>query len=56
MKLPLLGAGLSFIFGVAAPALAVQPASISANDNVAWSKVVDNPFDGKGERVTSLRE
>ncbi|MGV0024899.1 hypothetical protein [Phormidesmis priestleyi] len=23
------------------------PASVSANDNVAWSKVVENPFDGK---------
>lgn len=47
VKLQLLGAGLSFVLGIAAPALAVQPASISANTNVAWSKVVENPFDGK---------
>jgi hypothetical protein len=27
--------------------LAVTPASVDAGDNVAWSKVVENPFDGK---------
>ncbi len=42
-----LGLGLSFIVSAASPALALQPASISANANVAWSRVVDNPFDGK---------
>ncbi len=47
MKPHLLGLGLSFILSTASPTLAVQPASISANDNVAWSKVVENPFDGK---------
>lgn len=47
VKPQLLGLGLSFIVGTASPTLAVQPASISANDNVAWSKVVENPFDGR---------
>lgn len=47
MKLQMLGAGLSVVLGFASPALAVQPAPISANANVNWSKVVNNPFDGK---------
>ncbi|SRR5579883_658310 len=42
-----LGLGLGLWMSAIAPVLAVQPASISASDNVAWSKVVDNPFDGK---------
>lgn len=42
-----LGLGLSIILSTASSALAVQPASISANANVAWSRVVDNPFDGR---------
>lgn len=47
MKWQLLGLGLGFIVSIAAPALAVQPATVDAGDNVAWSKVVENPFDGK---------
>lgn len=47
MKLQLLGLGLSFVVSVASPALAVQPAPVGANDNVTWSKVMENPFDGK---------
>lgn len=47
MKLHLLSLGLSFVVSVACPALAVQPAPIGANDKVSWSRVVENPFDGK---------
>lgn len=47
MKWQLFGLGLSFTVCAAMPALAVQPATVEANDNVAWSKVVENPFDGK---------
>ncbi len=47
MKLQLLGLGLGFALSSVSPALALQPASVRANDNVAWSKVVENPFDGK---------
>ncbi len=47
MKPRLLGLGLSFMISMVSPALAVQPASVGVNDRVAWSKVVDNPFDGK---------
>ncbi|MBW4692404.1 MAG: hypothetical protein KME27_11630 [Lyngbya sp. HA4199-MV5] len=47
MKWQLLGLGLSFTVCTAMPALAVQPATVEAGDNVAWSKVIDNPFDGK---------
>jgi hypothetical protein len=42
-----LGLGLGLIFGSAAQAGAVQPVAINANDNVDWSKVVENPFDGR---------
>ncbi|XHX76930.1 MAG: hypothetical protein RBJ76_21190 [Stenomitos frigidus ULC029] len=47
MKWQLLGLGLSLTVSTAAPALAVAPAAVDAGDNVAWSKVVENPFDGK---------
>lgn len=47
MKLRLLGLGLGFALSTVSPALALQPASVRANDSVAWSKVVENPFDGK---------
>ncbi len=47
MKWQLLGLGLSFTVSMASPVLAVAPAPVDANDNVAWSKVVENPFDGK---------
>ncbi len=47
MKPQFVGLGLSAIVMTASPALAVQPASVSANDNIAWSKVVENPFDGR---------
>ena len=47
MKRQLLGLGLGLIVSTAAPALAVPPATVEAGDNVAWSKVVENPFDGK---------
>ncbi|MBW4470355.1 MAG: hypothetical protein KME45_08100 [Stenomitos rutilans HA7619-LM2] len=47
MKWQLIGLGLSFTICTAMPALAVQPATVDASDNVAWSKVVENPFDGK---------
>lgn len=47
MKWQLLGLGLSFTVSTAYPALAVAPAAVEANDNVAWSKVVENPFDGR---------
>ncbi|HIK15338.1 MAG TPA: hypothetical protein IGS53_08655 [Leptolyngbyaceae cyanobacterium M33_DOE_097] len=47
MRQQLLALGFSFfLVGSAAPTLAVQPASVRANDDVAWSEVVDNPFDG----------
>jgi hypothetical protein len=47
MRQQLLMLGLGLILSSAAPALAVQPASVRASDDVAWSKVVENPFDGK---------
>lgn len=47
MKRQLWGLGLGFVLGAATPALAVPPATVDAGDNVAWSKVVENPFDGK---------
>lgn len=47
MKPYLLLLGLGCLASSVSPALAVPPASVSANDNVAWSKVVENPFDGK---------
>lgn len=47
MKPQLLGLALSFALSTVSPALAVQPTSIGANDNVTWSKVTENPFDGK---------
>lgn len=46
MKWQLLGLGLGLLV-TASPSLAVQPATVEAGDNVAWSKVVENPFDGK---------
>ena len=47
MKLPLLLLGFSYLISFTSPAFAVTPASVNANDTVAWSKVVENPFDGK---------
>ncbi|UBF24751.1 hypothetical protein K9N68_24225 [Kovacikia minuta CCNUW1] len=49
MKTQLLnwGLGLSFILSTAPVAFAVEPAPIGENDKVQWSKVVENPFDGK---------
>lgn len=47
MKLPLLLLGFSYLISSISPAFAVTPASVNANDNIAWSKVVENPFDGK---------
>jgi hypothetical protein len=47
VKWQLLGLGLSFTVSTAYPALAVAPAAVEAHDNVAWSKVVENPFDGR---------
>ena len=47
MKWQLWGLGLGFTISMTAPALAVAPASVDANDHVEWSKVVENPFDGK---------
>lgn len=47
MKLKFLVFGLGFILSAVSPALAVQPASVDVSDNIAWSKVVENPFDGK---------
>jgi hypothetical protein len=47
MKRQLLGLGLGLIVSSATPALAVPPATVEAGDRVAWSKVVENPFDGK---------
>ena len=47
MKLPLLLLGFSCLISSISPAFAVAPAPVSANDNVTWSKVVENPFDGK---------
>jgi hypothetical protein len=42
-----LSLGLSILFNPISPAGAVQPAPIAANDNVEWSRVVENPFDGR---------
>lgn len=39
--------GLGFILSSVSPALAVQPASVRLGDDVDWSEVVENPFDGK---------
>ncbi|XGV97143.1 MAG: hypothetical protein ACAF41_31030 [Leptolyngbya sp. BL-A-14] len=47
MKWQLLGLAVSLMVSTASSALAVQPATVEASDNVAWSKVVENPFDGK---------
>jgi hypothetical protein len=48
MRQQLLMLGFSlFLISSASPALAVQPAPVRASDDVAWSKVVENPFDGK---------
>lgn len=47
MKLHFLGLGFGLIVSSLSPALAVEPPSITASDNVAWSKVVESPFDGK---------
>lgn len=47
MRQQLLVLGLGFVLSSASPALAVQPATVRANDNVPWSTVVNNPFDGK---------
>lgn len=47
MRQQLLVLGLGFILSSASPALAVKPASVRAGDNIAWSKVVENPFDGR---------
>lgn len=48
MRQQLLVLGCSvFLIGFASPAFALQPASVRANDDVAWSKVVENPFDGQ---------
>lgn len=47
MKPYLLLLGLGCLVSSVSPDLAVSPASVSANDNIAWSKVVENPFDGK---------
>jgi len=47
MKRQLVGLGLGILVSTAAPALALSPATVDAGDNVAWSKVVENPFDGK---------
>ncbi|MGI0486771.1 hypothetical protein ACN4EK_15125 [Pantanalinema rosaneae CENA516] len=47
MRQHLLVLGFSLLFiGSASPTLALQPASVRANDDVAWSTVVNNPFDG----------
>ena len=47
MKWQLLVLGASFLISTVSPALAVPPATVDANDNVAWSKVIENPFDGR---------
>ena len=48
MRRQLLGLGLvGLMVSTTAPALAVPPAKVDAGDRVAWSKVVENPFDGK---------
>ncbi len=47
MKLPLLLLGFSCLISSISPAFAVTPAPVSFSDNVAWSRVVENPFDGK---------
>lgn len=47
MKRQLLGLGLGFFVSTVSPGLAMSPAPIDASDNVAWSKVVENPFDGR---------
>lgn len=48
MRQQLLVLGCSFLLiGSASPASALQPASVRAGDDVAWSKVVENPFDGR---------
>lgn len=36
-----------FLIGSACPSLALQPASVRATDDVEWSKVIENPFDGR---------
>lgn len=43
----LLGLPISVLLSMASPAYAVDPAPIGANDRVAWSQVVENPYDGK---------
>jgi len=47
VKWQLLVLGASFLISTVSPALAVPPATVDANDNVAWSKVIENPFDGR---------
>jgi hypothetical protein len=46
-----LGCSLGFVFGLALTSIpqawAVQPASIDQHADVPWSKLIDNPFDGK---------
>lgn len=42
-----LGLCLGVVLGSVSRAAAVQPAPIDANSDVAWSRVTENPFDGK---------
>lgn len=42
-----LGIGCALALGMGTSAIAVDPASVQENANVAWSKVVTDPFDGK---------
>ncbi|OLP17028.1 hypothetical protein BST81_18165 [Leptolyngbya sp. 'hensonii'] len=42
-----LGLGLGLTLACKSPALAVPPATVTQDSPVAWSQVVDSPFDGK---------
>ncbi|MEE3718844.1 hypothetical protein V2H45_19040 [Tumidithrix elongata RA019] len=42
-----LGFSLSLILTNAAQVWAVQPASVDQHADVSWSRVIDNPFDGR---------
>lgn len=46
-KLLSLGISLGVFFSPIPAAFAVQPAPVGSNANVEWSRVVENPFDGK---------
>jgi hypothetical protein len=41
------GISVGLLFSVTPSAFAVLPASVNQDADVAWSNVVDNPFDGK---------